>query len=271
VVGPLAGASFTPDGGETEDLTPYLRVSEQVAIEAARRAGVPAGLLARHGDPNWPGRFIAVEGGEGAGKSTQARRLADVLRVRYGREVLVTREPGATPMGAILRKMVLGGKVPSRAELLLFLADRALHIEQVIVPALNEGKVVISDRHAGSSIAYQGAGRGFGEDAVAWMSNFATAGIAPDLTVLLDVHPSIGLARAARRGDVNRMEGEELAFHRVVRASFQRQAADRPDRWAIVPVLLGASEEQIAAQVEYVVADRLGLEQTGEVDVAARR
>ncbi len=233
------------------------------------------------------GLFIAFEGGEGAGKSTQVQRLADVLRVRYGREVVVTREPGGSWLGCRLRELVLGKEVPAvedgklvarrvgsginpRAELLMYLADRAQHVGEVIVPALNAGRVVISDRHAGSSIAYQGAGRGFGELMVRQLSAFATGSLQPDLTVLLDVAPEVGLARAARRGDGNRFEAEELAFHDRVRASFLRQAKSGGKSWVVHTV--GAfSAEQVAERVEWSVAERLGLEETGRVDVAARR
>jgi dTMP kinase len=219
------------------------------------------------------GLFIAFEGGEGAGKSTQAERLADVLRVRYGREVLVTREPGGTVTGAKLREMVLADSahMTERAELLLYLADRALHVERVIVPALDRGAVVISDRHAGSSIAYQGAGRGMGEALVQELSMFATGSLRPHLTVLLDLDPLTGLGRARRRGDANRFEAEELDFHQRVRSSFLRQARVCGPGWAVIRMTADATVNGVSEAVERAVADRLGLHETGWVDVAARR
>lgn len=248
VAGRLASAQFVSPDGETKDLTQYLGGGEP-----------PRGL------------FIAFEGGEGAGKSTQAKMLADVLRVRYGRTVRLTREPGATPAGSLLREMVLEGGIPSRAELLLFLADRALHVEEIVVPALNRGEVVICDRHAASTIAYQGAGRGFGELMVQQMSMFATGSLQPDLNVLLDITPELGLARAARRGDTNVMERQTLEFHHTVRQSFRVQALRDPGRWVTVAVGPASDPARTATRVEFAVAERLGLQETGEVDVAARR
>ncbi len=154
--------------------------------------------------PKRHGIFITLEGGEGSGKTTQAALLAEHLRADK-RLVLVTREPGATEVGLALRALLLDGKVSigARTEALLFAADRAQHVESVIAPALAAGVIVICDRHRDSSIAYQAAARGLDPEAVAGLSDFATGGLIPDLTLLLDVSTMLGLARAgARAGEV---------------------------------------------------------------------
>jgi dTMP kinase len=186
------------------------------------------------------GRFIVFEGGEGAGKSTQMERLAETLH-GYGRVVVTTREPGATAVGAQIRSIVLDPPTsedeepPSpRAEALLYAADRAHHVATVITPALQHGAVVISDRYIDSSLAYQGAGRTLPPDEVAWLSRWASGGLKPDLVVLLDIDPEIGLARAARRSQSDRLEAESLAFHRRVRQAFLDLAAADPDRYLVV-------------------------------------
>ncbi len=181
-----------------------------------------------------PGFFIVFEGGEGAGKSTQASRLAYHL-IEAGRKVTLTREPGGTPAGARLRQLMLdprGPELPYRAEALLMAADRAIHVEQVIRPALDRGDIVISDRYWDSSIAYQGFGRGLGPGAVAWISEWATDNLAPDLVVLLDIDPEVGLSRVA---DPNRMEGQPMDFHRIVKQGFLRRAGGGGYPWLVVP------------------------------------
>ena len=162
-----------------------------------------------------PGAFVVFEGGDGAGKSTQSRLLADALRAR-GLEVVVTREPGGTPIGEAIREVLLGAGsdgMAARTEALLFAAARAEHAASLIRPAVARGAVVISDRYLDSSVAYQGAARGLGEDRIAELSMWATEDLVPDLTVLLDVPPGVGLGRA---GDANRMEAEPEAFHSEV-------------------------------------------------------
>ncbi len=201
-----------------------------------------------------PGLFVVFEGGDGAGKSTQCRLLADALRSR-GFEVLVTREPGGTPTGEAIREVVLGSDsqhmVP-RTEALLFAAARAEHAASLIRPALARGAVVISDRYLDSSVAYQGAARGLGETAIADLSVWATEGLVPDLTVVLDVDPGLGVARA---GDVNRMEAEPRAFHDAVRASFLRQAAAEPRRYLVLAA--HDDREELAAAVLAAVLRRV--------------
>ncbi|MEV6925485.1 dTMP kinase [Dactylosporangium sp. NPDC051485] len=185
------------------------------------------------------GLFIVFEGGEGVGKSTQVDQLAEALR-RIGRDVVVTHEPGATPVGRGIRRLVLdhpadGGEVLTpRAEALLYAADRAHHVASVVRPALERGSVVISDRYVDSSLAYQGAGRTLPVEEVSWLSKWATGGLKPDLVVLLDLDPAVGLARAGRRGEADRLESESLAFHERVRYAFLDLASADPSRYLVL-------------------------------------
>ncbi len=193
-----------------------------------------------------PGAFVVFEGGDGAGKSTQCRLLADALTAR-GREVVRTREPGGTPIGEAIRTVLLGAgshQMSDRAEALLFAAARAQHAAQLIRPGVRRGAVVLSDRYLDSSVAYQGAGRGLGEEQISELSLWATDDLVPELTVLLDVAPGVGLGRAA---EANRMEAEPESFHALVRESFLRRAAAAPQRYLVLPADLPV--HQIAAQV----------------------
>jgi len=177
------------------------------------------------------GFFVTLEGTEGAGKTTLARRLAEWFR-EQGAEVVLTREPGGTPLGGEIRKLLLNREMGPRAEFLLYLADRAEHVERVIRPALLAGKVVISDRFADSSYAYQGHGRGL---PLGWMraaTEGATGGLVPDLTVVLDLDPEIGLARV--EGARDRIESEDLEFHRRVRQGFLDLAQAEPERFVVI-------------------------------------
>lgn len=196
------------------------------------------------------GVFVAFEGGEGAGKSTQTVKLAAWLKVA-GYECVVTREPGATQLGRSLRELVLNHSenAPTpRAEALLYAADRAQHVDTVIRPALNRGAVVLTDRYVDSSLAYQGAGRALPTDEVAWLSQWATTGLRPDLVVLLDVDPEVGLARAGRRGQSDRLEAESLAFHQRVRAAFLDLAEAVPGRYLVVDA--SGNPDIIAEQIQ---------------------
>lgn len=212
-------------------------------------------------EPVSGGVFIVFEGGEGAGKSTQIQHLANLLRAQ-GRDVLVTREPGATEVGARIRRMVLethaspsgplGATVLApRAEALLYAADRAHHVSTVVRPALARGAVVISDRYVDSSLAYQGAGRALAVDEIAWLSNWATAGLKPDLVVLMDIDPRVGLARAGLRGLPDRLERESMDFHDRVRAGFQDLAGADPGRYLVVDATRDEKDlsEEIAGRV----------------------
>jgi dTMP kinase len=191
--------------------------------------------------PEHPGLFLVFEGGEGAGKSTQVERLATLLRAQ-GNEVVVTREPGATEVGARIRALLLDPqtRLTDRAEALLYAADRAQHVAAVVRPALRRGAVVISDRYVDSSLAYQGAGRRLLVHEVAGLSTWATEALRPDLTLLLDVDPAEGLARAT--GAPDRIEQESLAFHRAVREGFLALAAAEPRRYLVVSAAQGPDE-----------------------------
>ena len=201
-----------------------------------------------------PGRLIAFEGVEGAGKSTQLELLRRSLEGR-SREVVVTREPGGTPAGERVRALLLdpAAELHPRTEALLFAAARAELVERVIRPALERGAVVLCDRYLDSSLAYQGDARGLGRGPVEEVNRFATGGLLPDLVVLLDLDPAEGLAR--RQGRRDRIEVEDLAFHRRVRDAFQDLAAGDPRRFAVVDA--AGPVDQVAAQVLAAVLDRL--------------
>jgi dTMP kinase len=190
------------------------------------------------------GVFVVFEGGEGAGKSTQVNRLAAALQAE-GRDVVVTREPGATDVGARIRGLVLDkGDAPSpRAEALLYAADRAHHVATVVRPALARGAVVISDRYVDSSLAYQGAGRTLPVQEISWLSSWATGGLKPDLVVLLDVDPGVGLGRVDSRGEgADRLESESRSFHDRVRYAFLDLAAADPKRYLVLDAARPADE-----------------------------
>ncbi|HTE70011.1 MAG TPA: dTMP kinase, partial [Actinomycetes bacterium] len=196
-----------------------------------------------------PGRLIAFEGVEGAGKSTQLELLRRQLEGR-GREVVVTREPGGTPVGERVRALLLDPEVEihPRAEALLFAAARAELVERVIRPALERGAVVLCDRYLDSSLAYQGGARGLGRGPVEEVNRLATGGLLPDLVVLLDLDPADGLRR--RQGDRDRIEAQDLDFHRRVREAFRALAAADPNRFAVVDG--AAPVREVAARVHAV-------------------
>ncbi len=197
------------------------------------------------------GRFITLEGGDGAGKTTQAALLTDWLEAN-GRTVVRTREPGGTDLGQRIREMVLHerGHVAPRAEALLYAADRAHHVETVVRPALERGEVVLQDRYIDSSVAYQGVARGLGADRIRSVSEWAADGLAPDLTVLLDLDVTVGRARvAAARGDTfDRLESEAAAFHETVRGAFLDAAAAEPARFLVVDASAPAEDVQRAVR-----------------------
>ncbi len=212
------------------------------------------------------GMLIAFEGGEGAGKSTQVDRLAQWLTER-GVSVTVTHEPGATEFGNRLRRILLespDGALTPRAEALLFAADRAQHVDAVIRPGLDRGDVVITDRYVDSSLAYQGAGRALPVEDVRRLSRWATDGLVPDLTVLLDVEPEVGLKRVLGRavdgglpvaGGRDRLERESVEFHSRVRQAFRSLADAAPDRYLVVDG--SRHPETVAAIVRTAVGKRL--------------
>lgn len=189
--------------------------------------------------------FVTFEGPEGAGKSTALRFIASTL-TELGHKVVTTREPGGGGLGKRIRQMLLEeGHVSAETELLLFLADRANHVQTIILPALESGSIVLCDRHADSTIVYQGYGRGLDLDFLRAGNRFATQGLVPDLTLLFDLDPEIGLARlnigqeaekiadiAIR--DVNRLDREPLEFHTKVREGFLTIAQNEPERFVIL-------------------------------------
>ncbi len=181
---------------------------------------------------NRTGFFLTIEGVEGAGKSTLAHELAKALRER-GREVVVTQEPGGSALGNRIRELLLdkSSVIGNRAELLLFEAARAQHVDETILPALNRGAVVICDRYADSSLAYQGYARKIDRDKVEFLNNYATAGLKPDLTILLDLPAVEGLARQKK---TDRVSSEKLEFHEAVRQGFIQLAKDEPKRFVVL-------------------------------------
>jgi dTMP kinase len=196
------------------------------------------------------GLFIAFEGGDGAGKSTQAARLAETLEAR-GLTVLRTREPGGTPIGEKLRSLVLDhghGHIDAHTEALIFAASRAAHATQVIRPALERGDIVLTDRYIDSSVAYQGAGRGLGKDAVRSLNEWATSGLQPHLTVLLDVEPEVGRRRRTA-GDAaeDRLESEADDFHGRIREAFLELAESSPGSYLVLPA--GSPVDRLAAEI----------------------
>jgi dTMP kinase len=198
------------------------------------------------------GRFIAFEGGEGCGKSTQAALLADQL------DALLTREPGGTSLGQRLRDLLLdpnADHVDPRAEALLMAADRAQHVATVVRPALAAGQHVVTDRFAGSSLAYQGYGRGLPLDEVRALSAWATGDTWPDLVVLIDLPVDVAAARLG--GQLDRFERADGGFHQRVADGFRELAAADPEQWVVIDG--AAPVEEVAAAVRTAVAERLDL------------
>lgn len=192
------------------------------------------------------GAFVCFEGGEGSGKSTQSRRLREALEAE-GHTVLLTFEPGDTPVGRTLREIVLSpetGALSDRTESLLYAADKAEHVDTVVWPALRRGEVVVTDRYVDSALAYQGAGRALDVAEVEEVMRWATGDLRPHLTVVLDLEPDAGLGRFEGR---DRIEGESLDFHQRVRAAFGRMAAADPDHYLVLDARLPVDD--IAAQV----------------------
>jgi dTMP kinase len=200
------------------------------------------------------GCFIALEGGEGAGKSTQARRLSEWLTAE-GYDVLLTREPGDTEVGRKLREIVLDpatGDISSRTEALLYAADKAEHVDSVVAPALARGAVVITDRYVDSTLAYQGAGRSLVDREVERIARWATADLRPHLTVVLDLAPEQGLTRFEER---DRIEAESVDFHERVRDMFLQLATGQPEHYLVVDARKPV--EQIAEEIRARVAPLL--------------
>jgi len=206
------------------------------------------------------GRFISIEGGEGAGKSSNIARICSRLQ-EAGKTVVVTREPGGTPLAEEIRKLLLAQRaepMSSATELLLVFAARAQHVQTVILPALARGDWVVSDRFSDATHAYQGAGRGMDSSAIDTLSRLVLHGFRPDLTILLDLPVACGMQRAAGRGAPDRFEGEEWAFFERVRSSYLEMASREPRRFRLVDasVPLADVERAVIAVVdEFLHAD----------------
>lgn len=208
------------------------------------------------------GCFITFEGVEGCGKSTQITLLWEYL-LEAGYDVIVTREPGGTPIAESIRGVLLNPDhedMGATAELLLYAAARAQHVYEKIAPALAAGQIVLCDRFTDSTTAYQGAGRGLQADLLKTLNEIATGGVWPDCTLMLDVPVEIGLERARRRGRKDRIEQESVAFHERVRQGFLALAAGEPDRITIIPGEMSIEEVHLAIcrVVESVLAARVG-------------
>jgi len=209
----------------------------------------------------WAGRytdsgvFVCFEGGEGSGKSTQSRLLSDGL-LAEGYAVRLTFEPGDTAVGKEVRRIVLSpetGDLDDRTEALLYAADKAEHVETVVLPALARGEVVITDRYVDSALAYQGVGRGLDPAELEHVARWATGDLRPHLTVVLDLEPEAGLGRFSER---DRIEGESLGFHQRVRQAFLDLAAANPDHYLVLDAR--ADVDELAAAIRERVAPLLG-------------
>ena len=206
------------------------------------------------------GKFITFEGGEGAGKSTQARDLADALR-QTGLDVVLTREPGGTPGGEMIRKLLIEGDTrrwDSLTEALLHFAARREHVARLIEPALAAGRWVISDRFADSTLAYQGAGQGLDDASLATLRALVLGDFTPDLTLVLDMPAEVGLRRiAASRVDSSRYERMDAAFHERLRGRFLDIARREPRRCVVIDAT--ADTDAVRAAIAKTVGDRLGV------------
>lgn len=198
------------------------------------------------------GLFIAIEGGDGAGKTTQIRNLVDHLESRGFDPVIATREPGGTPVGQSIRSVLLDGEAVSpKSEALLYAADRAHHVATLINPHLDQGGAVITDRYIDSSLAYQAGGRELSEDDVLSLSRWATSGLVPNLTLVLDIDPRVAAERMGSREDANHLDKQSLEFKDRVRQGFLRLAEAEPERYAVIPA--GRSVNEVAEHIQRVV------------------
>ena len=220
------------------------------------------------------GHFIVFEGVEGCGKTTQLRYLHQWLTHSHDAQTLIaydnlspqvitTREPGGTELGQMLRGIVLGQEqyqittdIHSRTELLLYAADRAQHVDDCLLPHLQQGAIILCDRYTDSTIAYQGYGRGLDRALIDQLNAIATQGLQSDLTLWLDLEVELGLERMQKRGPIDRMEQTTINFHRRVQQGFQDLAQAYPER--IVRIDASGTPEQVAQRIQVVVSNRLG-------------
>ena len=205
------------------------------------------------------GFFISLEGGEGAGKSTQNKRIVEWLQ-EQGKTVVETREPGGTAVSEEIRRVLLDTRnagLNATAELLLMFAARSQLVEEVILPALADGKVIVCDRFADASYAYQGGGRKLGAETVALVEKIVLKDLQPDLTLLFDIPVELGMARVAGRGEADRFEVEAMDFFERVRQAYLERAAANPQRFRIIDA--SEDEEQVWRQVKNALTGGIGL------------
>jgi dTMP kinase len=217
----------------------------------------------RHSHHSYPGKLIVFEGGEGCGKTTQLQRTQTWLQQTHPVDqtvpplpLLVTREPGGTPLCHQIRQVLLTPNdeiMDPRTELLLYAADRTQHVEQCLKPALQRGNLVLCDRYTDSTVAYQGYGRGIDRGLIDQLNAIATGGLQPDLTLWLDLDVELGLARAQSRGSRDRIEQSDLSFHQAVRQGFAALAQDFPERF----VRIDASGDiaTVSQQIQSAISD----------------
>ncbi len=206
----------------------------------------------------YPGTFLTLEGPEGAGKTTQVKLLASKLEAA-GIPHLITRDPGGTPLGKQIRRALLtpGNPVSPMAELLLYSADRAQHVDELIIPALKEGKLVICDRYTDSTVAYQGYGRSLDLNLISQLNAMSTQGLTPELTILFDLESEKGLGRL-HPGGHDRMEREAIEFHHRVRQGYLELVKKEPQRWQVIDAskALSAVQEELKTIISTAFGQR---------------